>query len=612
MSEITKSLVEILELFFKQVDLRNLKVSHYPENYSGLNLKVSFGQGTISNVPWIAFLKDGKSVKSGIFPVLLYYKEQELLVLAYGIGEEKTSEETWGIDEQLISDWFTENNLDVPYRYGNSMIYKVYKRQNLDFEKISSDVDALIDLYNKIDFQVNNHLALNTISTPSYWLVKTGTNGNEWNYFQRNKMISLMYGNWRDLSEFPNKEALKDAISSIEPTWSGSSKNHISNLWQFSHEIKVGDIIIAAKGTKTYLGYGVVTSPYYHYHKNYGPRHRINVDWKRKGEWYIEEKEAGFNIKTLLLMDQYKPWPQNVIKMMDGELITNSELAYTKVDALSELFIDESTLDKVLITLERKKNIVLQGPPGTGKSFIAKRLAYCALGIKDSSKVEMVQFHQSYSYEDFIQGYRPTESGAFALQDGVFYRFCQKAHADPDNKYFFIIDEINRGNLSKIFGELMLLIESDKRGEHYAVSLTYSANSETFYVPNNVYIIGTMNTADRSLAVVDYALRRRFSFIHIHPNFEEKLRNYLSTILDKKLVNKIAERLTALNRQIKSDPHLGDGFLIGHSYFCNLQKSENHDSWYEDIVKFEIEPLLKEYWFDDLEKANTAAEKLLE
>jgi 5-methylcytosine-specific restriction protein B len=196
--------------------------------------------------------------------------------------------------------------------------------------------------------------------------------------------------------------------------------------------------------------------------------------------------------------------------------------------------------------------------------------------------------------------------------DGPLKRIAAAARSNPDQKYVIIIDEINRGNLSKIFGELMLLIESDKRGEHYAVSLTYSANSETFYVPNNVYIIGTMNTADRSLAVVDYALRRRFSFIHIHPNFEEKLRNYLSTILDKKLVNKIAERLTALNRQIKSDPQLGDGFMIGHSYFCNLQKSENHDSWYEDIVKFEIEPLLKEYWFDDLEKANTAAEKLLE
>lgn len=612
MSEITKSLVDILELFFKQVEQRNLKVSHYPENYSGFNLKVSFGQGNIANVPWIAFLKDGKSVKSGINPVILYYRKQETLVVAYGHGEEKPSSESWGIEALSITDWFNEHNLGIPDRYGDSMVYKVYQKQSLDFEKISSDIHALIDLYNKIDLKVNIQSTLNTITTPSYWLVKAGANGAAWDYFHRSKLITIEYGNWRDLSVFPNKEALKDAISSFEPSWSGSSKNHISNLWGFSHEIKVGDIIIAAKGTKTYLGYGVVTSPYYYYHKNYGARHRINVDWKRKGEWFIEENEAGFNIKTLLLMDQYKPWPQNVIKMMDGELTTNFELAYTKVDALSEIFIDESTLDKVLITLERKKNIVLQGPPGTGKSFIAKRLAYCALGLKDSSKVEMVQFHQSYSYEDFIQGYRPTESGAFALQDGVFYRFCQKAHADSDNKYFFIIDEINRGNLSKIFGELMLLIESDKRGEHYAVSLTYSANSETFYVPNNVYIIGTMNTADRSLAVVDYALRRRFSFIDIHPNFEKKLRDYLSTILDTKLVNKIAERLTALNRQIKSDSHLGDGFMIGHSYFCNLQESGNHNSWYEDIVKFEIEPLLKEYWFDDLEKANTATEKLLE
>ena len=263
-------------------------------------------------------------------------------------------------------------------------------------------------------------------------------------------------------------------------------------------------------------------------------------------------------------------------------------------------------------TLERKKNIILQGPPGTGKSFIAKRLAYCALGVTDESKVGMVQFHQSYSYEDFVQGYRQTKSGDFTLKDGVFYRFCKKAQSDPGNKYFFIIDEINRGNLSKIFGELMLLIEGDKRGEHYAVTLTYQENDlAPFYVQSNVFVIGTMNTADRSLAVVDYALRRRFSFLSIHPNFNDQFKKFLSNNFESSFVNKISERLTALNAEIKSDLHLGDGFLIGHSYFCTSDQVKSPETWYQEIIEFEIEPLLSEYWFDEPEKVRSAVEQLL-
>jgi 5-methylcytosine-specific restriction endonuclease McrBC GTP-binding regulatory subunit McrB len=275
--------------------------------------------------------------------------------------------------------------------------------------------------------------------------------------------------------------------------------------------------------------------------------------------------------------------------------------------------MEEASLDQILSILERKKNIVLQGPPGTGKTFIAKRLAFCAMGAKDNSKVDMVQFHQSFSYEDFIQGYRPTETGNFSLVDGVFYRFCKRAKNDPNNKYFFIIDEINRGNLSKIFGELMLLIEGDKRGEHYAVSLTYqSDDDEQFYVPSNVYVIGTMNTADRSLAVVDYALRRRFSFISIHPKFNNQFKNFMSKYLDNSFIDKISERLTTLNEEINSDVHLGDGFLIGHSYFCSTENIESPELWYEEIVQFELEPLLNEYWFDEPEKVRSAIERLLQ
>jgi 5-methylcytosine-specific restriction protein B len=226
----------------------------------------------------------------------------------------------------------------------------------------------------------------------------------------------------------------------------------------------------------------------------------------------------------------------------------------------------------------------------------------------------MIQFHQSYSYEDFIQGYRPMDDGTFKLENGVFYRFCKKAQSDPDKKYIFIIDEINRGNLSKIFGELMLLIESDKRGKNYGVSLTYfHSNDSKFYIPDNVYIIGTMNTADRSLAMVDYALRRRFVFINVMPNFNQKFENELiNNGVDEGIVERIVNRVESLNQQIKEDANLGKGFQIGHSYFCNFYNSSGDEDWYKFIVQHEIGPLLEEYWFDNEDKAQTQIQRLLD
>jgi 5-methylcytosine-specific restriction protein B len=285
---------------------------------------------------------------------------------------------------------------------------------------------------------------------------------------------------------------------------------------------------------------------------------------------------------------------------------------YKIENALTEVFLSEEGLTSILHLLDYKKNLILQGPPGTGKTFIAKRLAYLALGYKDASKIEMVQFHQSYSYEDFIQGYRPCEGNSFILQNGIFFEFCLKAQHDPDHKYFFIIDEINRGNLSKIFGELMMLIEHDKRGREFGIKMTYSRqDSEKFYIPENLYIIGTMNTADRSLAIVDYALRRRFVFIDMKPafshiGFTELLMSY--NVSDS-LIAKIRSRMEDLNAIISGDDNLGKWFSVGHSYFCSKNKDREED-WYNHIITNEIGPLLKEYWFDDEEKANENINKL--
>ena len=278
---------------------------------------------------------------------------------------------------------------------------------------------------------------------------------------------------------------------------------------------------------------------------------------------------------------------------------------YTIENLKSDSFIDDEKLEKMVSYLDRKKNIILQGPPGTGKTFVAKKLAYALMGEKDDSRIEMVQFHQSVSYEDFIQGYRPTESGSFKLKNGNFYKLCARALKNTDKPYFFVIDEINRGNLSKIFGELLMLIESDKRSPEYAINLMYSDSEESrFYVPPNVHIIGTMNTADRSLAVVDYALRRRFAFFDLIPEFSDKFKGFLKGVnVENALIDKISSRMNRLNAEIAED--LGVGFRIGHSFFTPNSETIPNNDWFTDVVEFEIKPLLDEYYFDDSSQVDT-------
>lgn len=275
---------------------------------------------------------------------------------------------------------------------------------------------------------------------------------------------------------------------------------------------------------------------------------------------------------------------------------------YTKDDFLKEVFISEENYDIIYQLLNYKKNIILEGPPGVGKTFMAKRLAYSILGCKNDSLIKMVQFHQSYSYEDFIMGFRPTDAG-FELSSGPFYDFCLKASLD-NKKHFFIIDEINRGNLSKIFGELLMLIESDKRNER--INLLYK--NEEFGVPDNVYIIGMMNTADRSLAIIDYALRRRFSFYPMMPGFDSEGFNNIMELAKGSKMKSVIDVIKNLNEYICIDESLGDGFQIGHSYFCSFEEVTNDQL--KMIVEYEIVPLIKEYWFDEYEKITLWSEKL--
>ncbi|WP_291054530.1 AAA family ATPase [Dialister sp. UBA1703] len=267
---------------------------------------------------------------------------------------------------------------------------------------------------------------------------------------------------------------------------------------------------------------------------------------------------------------------------------------YTKQDFLSEVYMSENQYDRLSGVLSNKMNLILQGAPGVGKTFAAKRLAYSLMGEKDDSCIEFIQFHQNYSYEDFVMGYRPS-GDSYELKYGIFYQFCKKAENHPDKKFFFIIDEINRGNLSKIFGELLMLIEKDYRG----TKATLAYNGMPFSVPKNLYIIGMMNTADRSLAMIDYALRRRFSFFEMAPAFESKGFKEYQHSLDSRTFDELISEIVKLNGEISRDKSLGKGFCIGHSYFCGKTKETCTNEWMQSVVDYDILPMLSEYWFDD-------------
>lgn len=282
----------------------------------------------------------------------------------------------------------------------------------------------------------------------------------------------------------------------------------------------------------------------------------------------------------------------DIIREENPIVTASSSDVYTKDDFLNEVYMTEERYETLVNVLHNKKNIILQGAPGVGKTFAARRLAWSMMGEKDDSRIEFVQFHQNYSYEDFMMGYKPVEDG-FELKYGIFYRFCQKAANQPDKEFFFIIDEINRGNMSKIFGELLMLIEKDYRG----TKMTLAYNGLPFSVPKNLYIIGMMNTADRSLAMIDYALRRRFSFFEIEPGFDSQGFISYQNGLNSETLDELISKVKELNRKIAADKSLGRGFCIGHSYFCGRDVCT--DEWLHSVVDYDILPMLSEYWFDD-------------
>lgn len=448
------------------------------------------------------------------------------------------------------------------------------------------------------------------VETVRYWLYAPGRGACMWDEFYSRGIMGLAWGEIGDLTAYAHKEDLKAQMLQTYPE-NGTQKNDIHALWQFANEMKPGDVVFVKKGRSEILGRGIVTGDYvYDPEGGHYPNYRA-VRWTSSGNWPIDERLA---MKTLTEITDYPELLSRIetfFEDSDDEVDNEEPLVvfpeYSARQFLDEVYIGEERYDAIVGLLRTKKNIIMQGAPGVGKTYAAKRLAYSMMGVKDASRVMLVQFHQSYSYEDFIEGYRPSGAG-FELVKGAFYSFCKKAADDEENDYFFIIDEINRGNLSKIFGELFMLIESDKRGPKNKLQLLYSR--ELFHVPRNVYIIGMMNTADRSLAMLDYALRRRFAFVELRPAFDsDGFREYCSGLGNPRFEALVRE-VESLNRAIAEDESLGEGFCIGHSYFCNMKPEDCTDAALASIVDYELIPMLKEYWFDEPTKVREWNDRL--
>ena len=445
-----------------------------------------------------------------------------------------------------------------------------------------------------------------------HWLYTPGEGAARWEEFRTAGIMALNWDRVGDLASFPDKESLLEALYTHYGDWGGRPRKAADSVWDYIHAMKPGDIVYVRRSFNEIVGRGVVRSDYRYDEDRSSFRAVRDVEWTHVGSWPLEQRIGRLMLQRLTENTKYTPdqlnaligiedshSPSSVDERSGNNDLDEADEHYTSADFLDEVFLRPEDLEQMLGLLRRKKNLILQGAPGTGKTFAAKRLAYALMSQTDDSRVEVVQFHQSTAYEDVVVGLRPTAEGGFAAAEGVFARFCRRAAADPGRDYVFIIDEINRANISKAFGELLMLIEAEHRGE----ALRLPVSGELLSVPKRLHIIGMMNTADRGLALIDYALRRRFAFFEMrpaldHPGFLRHVEAVGSSRLEA-----LVDVVRRLNQRIAEDEALGPGFQIGHSYLClpaaGPENPAGTDADVTSVVRYELEPLVREYWFDN-------------
>jgi len=617
--------------------IKNILAKCDSKNISGIKLKgfQNYGQ-KINPYVWTTFYINNENKRPASYSIQLYILVDHLgLKFGFDYGDKVRNDDTIvkfvpsdSETQSIILNAITNNDLDILNLKAGSPVIEYEKKEkdliktNKDFNKWNSNIhiiksykadeihenleEEIIKLINSL-LPIYNRVKLDVVETENkgYWIYAPGEQAKDWNNQFENGFMSIDYDYPDDLKEIKTKEELDDLVDEYDL----GSYNTSMALWQFSNEINIGDVIISKQGRTKCVGFGIVTSEYIFDESKSEYKHTRKVNWKKSGNW---KSADNLPMKTLTNITSYRDFVERLKKLIgiEGAQIPTNEIEFNLENLLKNVFIKTNDFENIIEILKIKKNIILQGSAGVGKTYIAKKIAQGLQENYNEDTIEVIQFHQSYSYEDFIQGYRPNKD-SFELKNGVFYQLCERAKKNITTPYFIVIDEINRGNLSKIFGELMMLIEADKRGEKNKIKLTYSSDDDYFYVPDNIHIIGTMNTADRSLTIVDYALRRRFAFIKMIPKFNNQFEEFiLSNGLSEGIIKKIVSKMNYLNQIIRDDESLGDGFEIGHSYFCTFS-SGNEKRWYNNVIEFEIIPLIKEYWFDDPDKVSQYSEELL-
>ena len=502
-------------------------------------------------------------------------------------------------------------------------------RQYLDLTQRVKDyfLDADSPAHSFPDLSWKAYEAASKEPTLPVWMIRAGRKG-EYENAALERGLAIVDWGVGDLSNAGNKESIQERVKQTDPDASNERVGSITGqLALFCFEIEDGDIVVMpSKIRADQVALGRIKGPYTFQDIGTGPYHTRPVEWIRTD---IPTTEFGETLKG------YRKTVSRIKGIEAGRLIASMldmpvesqtggadetgppAVPYSLQDIVDEgCFLDESKLKMILNRLKIKKNLILQGPPGTGKTWLARKLAFALIGQRDSHRVHGFQFHPNLSYEDFVRGFRPDSNGRLSIVDGPFLRIVAEAHNDPSNDYVLVIEEVNRGNPAQIFGEMLTLLEADKRNPSQALRLAHSVqDNEVVHIPPNLYVIGTMNVADRSIAMVDMALRRRFAFIDLEPTFGELWKNWVTEHfgLDVNLLTTIESRIEALNDRIVADPSLGPQFRVGHSFVTPPvgTQLDNPIEWFAQVVETEIGPLLDEYWFDKLSEAEDCKAELL-